>query len=243
MPHLLLFRLLADLTNPNVAPNNGFVIFDTSEVQARLPNPQIKVVSEFLFKDGSVAQHTIPVSIRGKSYIIHVDEGGSRWASRWVGGPRAAAGLPALADGAYRRHQRREEAEACLASLRLEMQRRRRIAPAVLPDLVGLSIFTYGTHYCSKSTIARTMRRLWCARHVQLGYPRFRHPQSAAAEGDCLLTILPAVTTAEWRLQSRTRQQLRSGWPDWRNGAGPPRCRARDAVDHLPGQWAADAEV
>jgi hypothetical protein len=42
----------ANLTNPNVAPNNGFVIFDTSEVQARLPNPQMKVISEFLFKDG-----------------------------------------------------------------------------------------------------------------------------------------------------------------------------------------------
>jgi len=60
---------LADLGNPNVSGTNGFVILDTSEVQARVPDPQIKVISEYLFKDGSAAQHTIPVSIRGHSRI------------------------------------------------------------------------------------------------------------------------------------------------------------------------------
>src|SRR5690349_9042429 len=63
--------------DPATPPKNGFVILDTSEVQARVPNAKIKVVSQFLFKDGSTAQHTIPVKIDGKPYIIHVDEGGS----------------------------------------------------------------------------------------------------------------------------------------------------------------------
>jgi hypothetical protein len=138
---------VADLTNPNVAPTNGFVILDTSEVQARLPNPQIKVISKFLFKDGSVAQHTIPVSIRGKPYVIHVDEGGSGgiFYAGWAGS--CAAGFPPfpmarivdISD---------ETNPTQVSELRLQINDPGK-CESVLPDLVGLSIFTYGTHYCS----------------------------------------------------------------------------------------------
>jgi hypothetical protein len=137
----------ADLTNPNVAPTNGFVILDTSEVQARLPNPQIKVISRFLFKDGSVAQHTIPVTIRGKPYIIHVDEGGSGglFYAGWSGA--CAAGFPPFPMA--RIVDISDETKPKLTSeLVLEMNAAGKCA-SVLPDLVGLSIFTYGTHYCS----------------------------------------------------------------------------------------------
>ena len=137
----------ANLTDPNVAPNNGFVIFDTSQVQARLPNPQIKVISEFLFKDGSVAQHTIPVSIRGKPYIIHVDEGGSGGITYagWQGA--CAAGFPPFPMA--RIVDISNESKPKLTSeLVMEINTPDKCAD-VLPDLVGLSIFTYGTHYCS----------------------------------------------------------------------------------------------
>jgi len=137
----------ADLTNPNVAANNGFVIFDTSEVQERRPNAQMKVVSKFLFKDGSVAQHTIPVSIRGKPYIIHVDEGGSGGISNagWAGA--CAAGFPPFPMA--RIVDISNESKPKLTSeLVLEINTPEKCA-SVLPDLVGLSIFTYGTHYCS----------------------------------------------------------------------------------------------
>jgi hypothetical protein len=143
----LAFPTLADLTNPSVPPANGFVILDTSAVQARLPNAQIKLISEFLFKDGSVAQHTIPVSIRGKPYIIHVDEGGSGGLSYagWAGA--CAAGFPPwpmarIVDISDERKPR------LVSKLTLEINTPENCA-SVLPDLVGLSIFTYGTHYCS----------------------------------------------------------------------------------------------
>jgi hypothetical protein len=138
---------IAGLSDPNVAPTNGFVILDTSEVQARLPNPQIKVISKFLFKDGSVAQHTIPVSIRGKPYIIHVDEGGSGgiFYSGWAGS--CAAGFPPFPMA--RIVDISDEANPKQVSeLRMEVNDPSKCA-SVLPDLVGLSIFTYGTHYCS----------------------------------------------------------------------------------------------
>ena len=53
------------------------MIYDLSEIQKRKPNPQVKLVSQVLWKDGSAAQHTINVKIRGKPYVIFVDEGGS----------------------------------------------------------------------------------------------------------------------------------------------------------------------
>src|SRR5204862_2116537 len=43
---------------PGTAPNNGLLVLDMSEVQARKPNPQIKVISVLVWADGSNAQHT-----------------------------------------------------------------------------------------------------------------------------------------------------------------------------------------
>jgi hypothetical protein len=136
-----------DLANPEATLTNGFVILDTSEVQARLPNPQIKVISKFLFKDGSVAQHTIPVKIKGKPYIIHVDEGGS--GGIFLAGWQAACAagyplfpMPRIVDISDEAHPR------LVSRVMLETHDPKNCA-AVLPDLAGLSIFTYGSHYCS----------------------------------------------------------------------------------------------
>ena len=52
--------------DPSAAASNGFAVLDTSAVQARKPNAQIKLISTFLYKDGSVSQHTIPARIKGK---------------------------------------------------------------------------------------------------------------------------------------------------------------------------------
>ena len=66
---------------PERAANNGFVVLDTSEVQARRPNAKIKHISTVMCKDGSTAQHTIPITIDGKPYVV--------WSTR-----RAPADLP-----------------------------------------------------------------------------------------------------------------------------------------------------
>ena len=139
---------LSDLTNPAVPATNGFVILDTSEIQARLANPQFHVISKFLFKDGSVAQHTIPVKIAGKPYVIHVDEGGSGGLSSVAQAQAAcAAGMPIFP--LARIVDISDETKPTLVSrLALEIHAPKS-CPIVTPDLVGLSIFTYGSHYCS----------------------------------------------------------------------------------------------
>ena len=53
------------LLDPSVTANNGLLIYDLSQIQARVPNPQVRLVSSIFWKDGSGAQHSIPISING----------------------------------------------------------------------------------------------------------------------------------------------------------------------------------
>jgi hypothetical protein len=140
---------LANLGNPNAPTTNGFAILDTSEVQARLPNAQMKLVSFFPVRDGSTAQHTIAIRIRGKPYIVHVDEGGSGGGS--VAGRRAAcaagwspfpmARIVDISD---------EKNPALVSKLMLEVHDPSK-CDQWFPDLEApvLTGFTYGSHYCS----------------------------------------------------------------------------------------------
>jgi len=138
---------VADVGNPAYNPINGFVILDTSDVQARKDHPQIRVISKFLFRDGSVAQHTIPVKINGKPYVIHVDEGGSGgiFGAGWQAACAANLPLfpmPRIVDISDEKNPKQ------VSRVMLETHDPANCAK-VLPDLVGLSIFTYGSHYCS----------------------------------------------------------------------------------------------
>jgi hypothetical protein len=136
------------LTDPTQAPINGLLIYDLSQIQSRAPNPQARLISKLLWKDGSVAQHTIPVKIGGKPYVIFVDEGGSGGISNAAQEAAAcAAGLPPfplarIIDVSDETHPK------LVSRLGLEVHDPANCSK-VLPDLVGLSIFTYGSHYCS----------------------------------------------------------------------------------------------
>jgi hypothetical protein len=139
-----------NLANPNGPGNNGFVILDVSEVQARAANPQIKLIGKFLYTDGSAAQHTIPITIKGRRHIVQVDEGGGggvpgfggpSWAATCAAGitPFPTARIVDIDD---------ESKPTLVSKLVLEMNDPAECA-MVVPDLVGLSVFSYGTHYCS----------------------------------------------------------------------------------------------
>jgi len=136
------------LTDPNVAANNGLVIYDLSDIQARKPNPQPKVIGEVYWKDGATAQHTIPVKIKGKPYVIFVDEGGS-------GGVTSAAQLQAACAAGMppfpmaRIIDISDEKNPKVVTKIMHEVHDAKNCPQVLPDLVGLTVFTYGTHYCS----------------------------------------------------------------------------------------------
>jgi len=142
------FTTPAALTDPTQPATNGLLIYDLSEIQARAPNPQVRLISKLLWKDGSVGQHTIPVKIDGHPYVVYIDEGGSGGGTSPAQQQAAcAAGLPPFPMA--RIIDIRDETKPKIVSrLALEIHNPANCAK-VQPDLVGLSIFTYGSHYCS----------------------------------------------------------------------------------------------
>jgi hypothetical protein len=137
----------AELANPNSPQRNGFVILDTSEVQARKAGATIKVVSSATFKDGSVAQHTLPIKVAGKNYLVMVDEGGSAgYSAAWV--QKACDAKLALFPMARIYDITDETNPKQVSKLMLETHDPANCSK-VLPDLTGLQVFSYGSHYCS----------------------------------------------------------------------------------------------
>jgi hypothetical protein len=142
------FPTPADLTNPAAPAINGLLIYDLSQIQARVQNPQARLISTLLWKDGSVAQHTIPVKIAGKPYVIFIDEGGS-------GGLSSQSQAQAACNAGYPPFPMariidisNETNPTIVSRLALEIHHPKSCR-LVVPDLAGLSIFTYGSHYCS----------------------------------------------------------------------------------------------
>jgi hypothetical protein len=127
--------------------DNGVIIADVSDVQSRKPSPQIKVISTLLWGDGSASHQTIPVRINGKAYLIATDQGGSGVsnASGWMAA--CSAHLPAWSMA--RIIDITDEKRPTIASkVELEINDPKN-CDKVVPDLVGLTGFTYGSHYCS----------------------------------------------------------------------------------------------
>jgi hypothetical protein len=56
--------------------SNGLDILDVSTVNARAVVPRITTVGSVRWDDGATAQHPIPITIKGKPYVVFVDEGG-----------------------------------------------------------------------------------------------------------------------------------------------------------------------
>jgi hypothetical protein len=54
--------------------DQGLVILDTSEIQARKPNPQVREIASLTWPTMTIPQNAIPVTIRGKPYVVEVDE-------------------------------------------------------------------------------------------------------------------------------------------------------------------------
>lgn len=134
---------------PQTSPDtNGFVIADTSEIQARRPDAQIKVISAFTWNDGTAAQHTIPVRIQGRPYLIQADEMGSGG----LGGPQAwsyacAQGLPPY--GFVHIVDISDESKPRLVSrVMLEVHDPANCAE-VIHDTSGNVFFGYDSHYCA----------------------------------------------------------------------------------------------
>ncbi|AFR47445.1 LVIVD repeat-containing protein [Gordonia sp. KTR9] len=55
----------------------GVTVLDISDVQRRRPHPQVPHLAAYLWPDGQLNQHSIPITYRGRPHIVTADEAGS----------------------------------------------------------------------------------------------------------------------------------------------------------------------
>ena len=83
-------------------PGGELVTLDTSEIQARKPNPQAREISRLTWKSASIPQNALPFTDGGKPYILEFDE----YTAGTTGGGDAGRG----GRGPHHRHVRRAQA-------------------------------------------------------------------------------------------------------------------------------------
>jgi hypothetical protein len=139
------------LADPKFQASEGIYVLDSSEVQARKPNAQMKVISSLAFRNGSAAQHTLAVRIAGKPYVIFVDEVGAGGIPGLAGGGTVQeacnAGLTPFSMGRIIDISD-ETRPKLVAELGLETHDLANCSK-VLPDTIGEGLFVYGSHICS----------------------------------------------------------------------------------------------
>lgn len=186
---------------------NGLVIVDVSDVQARKPDPQPRVIGSIVWGDGSASHQIVPVRIEGRQYLVATDEGGSGYANAAGWKASCDAGLPAW--NMARIIDIGDEAQPrIVAKLQLEMNDPAHCSE-VLPDLTGLGGFTYGSHYCSVDD-ANDATAIACA-YLESGVRVFdiRNP---ARPGEIAYFVPPSVTSPS--PGSLNNQTVASGRPD-----------------------------
>lgn len=106
----------------------GVTVLDTSDVQKRKPVPMVRQVGQITWSDGLITQHTIPVTYKGKPYLVAVDEMGS-------GGVR-------FLDISDEKHPK------IVSKIKLQINMPDQVKTRQ-QDTQGDGLFGYEAHYCS----------------------------------------------------------------------------------------------
>ena len=193
-------------------PANGILILDVSDFQKRVANPQFRLVGSLLWRDGGQMQHTILATIGGKSYLVAVDESGPGGSNAAGWQASCAAGLPPF-NMARIIDISNETSPKLVSRLMLETHDPNN-CDKVLPDLVGRSSFTYGSHYCSIDN-RHNATTLACG-YFNSGIRVFdiRDP---ARPKEIAYFNPPGTTTPSPGSNHVIRKQWVAGGPDWCN--------------------------
>ena len=134
-------RLSADGNRAYMAGASGLVIVDTSEIQARKPNPRFRTISRLAWPSITIPQVAIPVTIKGKPYLVEVDEFSENDEGELVGhGPRVGAGR--IIDISN------ERAPRVVSNFRLEVNQRENRAEIAGDPGASSFVQGYAAHYC-----------------------------------------------------------------------------------------------
>jgi hypothetical protein len=132
-------------SDQGVMSDGGLTILDVSDIQARKPNPEVPVVSKLAWRSGSIPQVAIPITIRGREYLLEVDEF-ANFSENKTGlyDADAPVGAARLIDIEDERHPR------VVSNIRLQVnQPWARRGPSADDPGAQLPVQGYAGHYCS----------------------------------------------------------------------------------------------
>ena len=120
-----------------VADSSGKMrILDISQIQARVPNPKVKTVSETEWEHRSTPQNAVPFTTKGKPYVLEFDEFG---AGKMVG----AARIIDISN---------EKNPKVISDLRLEVHQPENFEATANDPGAGDDFGGYSAHYCDIPT-------------------------------------------------------------------------------------------
>ena len=118
----------------------GLVILDVSQIQARVPLPQVSVVSTLTWPDVSIPQNAMPITIDGRPYLLEIDEfAGQPVPSSDPGAPVGAARIIDIAD---------ERNPFVVSTIKLEVHQPENRAEVVQDPGADFPAGGYAGHYC-----------------------------------------------------------------------------------------------
>lgn len=111
----------------------GLVILDVSDIQNRKPlNRRVRQIARLTWRDGSTTQRAVPSTIKGRPYLIAIDE---------IGGDGLGGGIRFIDISD-------ESNPVVVSHIRLAIQLKEN-AEAAKQDGIGNGAFKYDAHYCS----------------------------------------------------------------------------------------------
>ncbi len=121
-------------------PGGNMLTLDTSEIQARKPNPQAREISRLTWRAASIPQNAIPFTQHGKPYILEFDE---YTAGTSGGGDKDAVGAGRIID------MSNERAPRSVANLRLQVNQPADHKAANGDPGTTSPVQGYAAHYCN----------------------------------------------------------------------------------------------
>jgi hypothetical protein len=125
---------------------NGLVFLNVSQIQHRVPNPKVSVISTLFWNDSNIGQQTLPVIYNGTHYLVTTDEIGSGGIGT---GGRAGACARGLSPFGFARiiNINNPRHPFIISKLRLQVDN-----PAkcdINDDARDTVAFGYDSHYCN----------------------------------------------------------------------------------------------
>jgi hypothetical protein len=138
-------RLSADGNRLYIADlSDGLVILDVSEVQDRKPDPQVELVGRLEWDEMSIPQVAIPVTIKGRPYLVEIDEFATDGESQFPqSSPDAVVGAARVIDIADERNPR------VVSNIRLEVNNPGGRAKSIGDPGASSMLQGYTGHYCA----------------------------------------------------------------------------------------------